>query len=168
MGSGPTTAATVAGKRRPAFPRRALLVPLAIVIVGIALLVIGILPFHKPVEASDFWHEDYLDKGEFVIHGRISYEGRPQPDPQGEWVFRLEEKVSVESEWDLGDKGDEVFFRCRALDFVLADENAVKATSGPLSVPPPAAWAGVALIITGMVLLVLIGLYKWRSRDNVI
>lgn len=140
--------------------RRILLAPLVVVLVGIVVVVLALLPFINAVEASEYWHEDYLDDGEFVIHGRISYEGRPMPDPKGKWVFRLEEKVAVDSDYDLGDEGDEVYFRCEALDFVLPDENAVKTRSGALSYPPTAGWVGVVLVVVGVVLLVVLRLRK--------
>jgi hypothetical protein len=113
------------------------------------------------VNSSEF-REAYLSEERFVLHGKITRESETRDGDSVEWVYRIESTdsdlywpTSVSSEFDLGEVGDEVYFKATRNGGVGIPEcYYITAESGPIS--PIVPWAGLVIIILGLSSMVLL------------
>jgi hypothetical protein len=128
-------------------------------ILGALLMTVVGLDLHSAVDlGSSEFREAYGNGEQFVLHGTITREFDVDDEDDFEWGYLVQPDdsgswwpASVYSEFDLGEVGDEIYFKAVRRTSggpVIPEMYSVKAESGPIS--PAGPWIGLAMVVLGL------------------
>ena len=136
---------------------------LLVCIIGAVMMTLVGMDLLSAVDlGSSEFGEAYSNDETFVLHGEITFKDET-PRDDAEWAYSIiaaepdfSWPASVSSDYDLGEVGDEVYFKAKRNRGAggIPEAYYITAESGPIS--PLVAWAGLAMVISGLSSMVLL------------